>query len=62
MTETSGKGSKPFTWPQQYLDQFEREIQWLKDRLDIVGPRQRKEYEHQIRHKEITIALHRREP
>jgi hypothetical protein len=45
-------------WDEQAIKKFEYEIQWLKDRISSgVSKGQRKEYEYQIRKKELEIAF-----
>ena len=45
-------------WPEHQIRQFEHEIQWLKNRIkEGVTKKQKKEYEHQIRRKELEIAF-----
>jgi|TARA_R110000851_G_scaffold1093_2_gene3808 hypothetical protein len=39
--------------------QLEHEIKWLKAKLryEVMSTKKRKEYEHQIKHKELTLTL-----
>jgi hypothetical protein len=45
-------------WDDWQIKQFEHEIQWLINRINSgVSNKQRREYEHQIRKKELEIAF-----
>ena len=45
-------------WNDAQIKQFEHEIEWLKKRISTLkSKKQMKEYQHQIRKKELEIAF-----
>ncbi len=45
-------------WSERQISQFEHEIEWLIKEIEKgVTSKQRKEYEHQIRKKELEITF-----